>query len=252
MKLRHQLVRDDDAPLVLAIGFFDGMHRGHQEIARHTLRLRKVGMRAAALTFSNHPAEFLRPGTQPALISTPQERVDRLAQAGFDECFFVPFDGRIASQHAEHFLRETLVRSLGVRGVVVGTNFRFGHKRAGDTAMMATVFEECGVAFDPVENAVDAGGERISSTRIRLAIANGRMDLADGMLGTSYEIRGRVEMGAGRGHDLGFPTANVAVPDKPAPARRRLRRYRALRWARLRGPGLNRNQSDVRGYAPDH
>lgn len=217
MKLHYELRRESKAPLVLAIGFFDGMHRGHQDIARQTLRLRKPGWRAAALTFSNHPAAFLRPGKEPPLISTPEERIDLIARAGFDECFFVRFDERIASQEARRFLNETLIRDLGVRGVVVGKTFRFGHKRGGDTELMAQVFAEAGVAFIPVENTTDEFGDRISSTRIRALIADGKMGDADALLGHSYELRGRVELGAGRGHDLGFPTANVTPPAKLLP-----------------------------------
>lgn len=217
MKLHHRLERDSERPLVLAIGFFDGMHRGHREIARRTLRMRKPGWRAAVLTFSNHPAAFLRPGMEPPLICTPEERVDRIARAGFDECFYVPFDDAVASQTAEHFLRETLIGKLRVRGVVVGKTFRFGHKRAGDAAMMERVFAEKGVAFAAVENSLDEGGERISSTRIRRFIGEGDCEQADRLLGASYELRGRVELGAGRGHDLGFPTANIAVPPKLLP-----------------------------------
>jgi riboflavin kinase/FMN adenylyltransferase len=215
--LHHELERTDDRPIVLAIGFFDGMHRGHREIARQTLRLRKIGWRAAVLTFSHHPAAFLRPGTQPPLICTPQERLDLLAQAGFEECFFVRFDDRIASQEARHFLEYTLIGTLRVRGVAVGTSFRFGHKRAGDTALMREVFGAAGVAFEAVPNANDSLGQRISSTRIRACIAEGRLTEADDMLGHSYELRGRVELGAGRGHGLGFPTANIRVPDKLLP-----------------------------------
>lgn len=217
MKLHYTLMRDSETPLVMAIGFFDGMHRGHQDIARQTLRLRKRGWRAAALTFVNHPASFLRPGNEPPLICTPQERIDLIAGAGFDECYFVRFDEEIASQSAEHFLKETLIGDLGVRGVVVGKNFRFGHKRGGDTALMERVFGEAGVRFVPVENTTDEFGDRISSSRIRAFIADGKVGEADDLLGHSYELRGRVELGAGRGHDLGFPTANIAAPAKMLP-----------------------------------
>lgn len=217
MKLHYALSRESDKPLVLAIGFFDGMHRGHHDIARQTLRLRKPGWRAAALTFLNHPASFLRPGKEPPLICTPEERIDLIAGAGFDECFFVPFDDRIASQSAEHFLSQTLIRELGARGVVVGKNFRFGHKRGGDTGLMARVFGEAGIAFVPVENTNDEFGDRISSTRIRALIGDGKLAQADEMLGHSYELRGRVGLGAGRGHDLGFPTANITPPKKLLP-----------------------------------
>ena len=217
MKIYHRLDRQSDRPLVLAIGFFDGMHRGHAAIAREVLAMRRLGYRAAALTFSNHPAAFLRPGTQPPLITTPQERLGLLARAGYDECFFVPFDERIASQEAEFFLRETLIGSLNVRGVVVGKTFRFGHRRGGDTAMMERIFAQAGVAFRPLEPERDEAGERISSTRVRAFIAAGDIQHADALLGHPYELRGTVEIGAGRGHDLGFPTANLSLPEKLLP-----------------------------------
>lgn len=217
MKIYHRLERQSDRPLVLAIGFFDGMHRGHAAIAREVLAMRRLGYRAAALTFSNHPAAFLRPGTQPPLITTPQERLGLLARAGYDECFFVPFDEHIASQEAEFFLRETLIGSLNVRGVVVGKTFRFGHRRGGDTAMMERIFAQAGVAFRPLEPERDEAGERISSTRVRAFIAAGDIQHADALLGHPYELRGTVEIGAGRGHDLGFPTANLSLPEKLLP-----------------------------------
>lgn len=217
MKIHYRLRREDTTPLVLAIGFFDGMHRGHQDIARHALRMRKPGWRTAVLTFANHPTAFLRPGNEPPLISTPEERIDLMAHAGYDECYFIDFNDEVASQQAEQFLRETLIRDLGVQGVVVGTNFRFGHKRMGDASLMGRVLEEAGVRFMAVPNTVDERGERISSTRIRAYIAEGDLESADRLLGRSYELRGRVELGAGRGHDLGFPTANIAVPAKLLP-----------------------------------
>ncbi|HEX4353606.1 MAG TPA: riboflavin kinase, partial [Polyangiales bacterium] len=216
MKIYHELFRELDRPLALAIGFFDGFHRGHREIARATMRMRKPGWRSGVLTFAEHPAAFLRPGTEPPLICTPEERIDLFASAGFDECFFVRFDQAIATLSPDAFLAR-LVDTLGARGVAVGSTFRFGHKRAGDTALMAQYFAERNVAFASVGNIAD-GGERISSTRIRGLIAQGAMDQADHLLGGSgYEIRASVELGAGRGHDLNFPTANLRVPPKLLP-----------------------------------
>ena len=216
MNVRHELARDGTRPLVLAIGFFDGFHRGHREIARRTLRLRKPGWRSGLLTFSNHPATHLRPGTEPDLLCTPQERLELFGRAGFEECFFVRFDDAIATLSPLEFLGLLLER-LRVAAVVVGSTFRFGHKRAGDVAVMAEFLERNGAAAVAVPP-VCQDGERVSSTRIRALVRDGDLLQADGLLdGTGYELRGPVELGAGRGHALGFPTANVRVPDKLLP-----------------------------------
>ena len=214
--ITHALERDSPRPLALAIGFFDGFHRGHRAIARQTLRMRRPGWRSGVLTFANHPSAFLRPGTEPPLLCTAEERVAAFAAAGFEECLFVTFDDRIATLSPEVFL-DVLVDKLGVGAVVVGSSFRFGHKRTGDVAFMREYFDRRGVGFAPLENATD-GGERISSTRIRELVAGGDVAAADRMLGgNGFEIRGVVELGRGRGHALGFPTANVRPPRKLLP-----------------------------------
>lgn len=215
MKIHHEFARENSRPLSLAIGFFDGMHRGHHEIARAAFTSRKPGWRSGVLTFANHPATYLRPGSEPPLLTTNDERVDLLGAAGFEECFFLPFDASVASLTAEQFL-DRLVHALGVRAVAVGSTFRFGNKRAGDTSLMTQYFGAHDVVFSPVEN-VAFDGERVSSTRIRTLVADGALDRADELLGRSYEIRGRVELGFGRGHDLGFPTANMTIPAKLLP-----------------------------------
>lgn len=217
MRVHYTLDRADETPMVLAIGFFDGMHRGHHDIARKTRALRKPGWSAGVLTFSNHPASYLRPGSEPPLITTQEERIDLLARAGYEECFFIPFDAAVANQTPDEFLKETLIESLGVRGVAVGRTFRFGHGREGDVALMERVLQKNGVAFAAVEIAADEKGERISSTRIRNLIADGDVPTADNLLGHAYELRGKVMPGAGRGHTMGFPTANIAVPEKLLP-----------------------------------
>ncbi|MHB8145719.1 MAG: riboflavin biosynthesis protein RibF [Vulcanimicrobiaceae bacterium] len=214
MKIHHTLMRENRRPLVLAIGFFDGLHRGHMELVRQTRRLRRPGWRSGVLTFSNHPTSFLRPGEEPPMLATPQERVDMFALAGFEECFLLPFDEHISRMSPEAFLDALL--GLGVHGVCVGATFRFGHKRTGDFALMHEYLVSRGVECIGVVNVTDEG-ERISSTRIRGLVAAGNLELADHLLGHSYELRGSVELGAGRGHDLGFPTANVRVPEKMLP-----------------------------------
>ena len=212
MKIYHTL--PEHAPeraRVVAIGYFDGFHRGHRAIVRETLRLRRPGERSAVLTFREHPAAFLRPGQEPPAIGTLEERVNAFARAGIDEAYVLPFDASIASMTPAAFLDETLIGRIGARAMVVGANFRFGNKRAGDVAFAREHLDGSGREMVAVPNTLDEG-ERVSSTRVRAAIQGGDLETADRLLGGSYTVRGTVAFGAGRGHDLGYPTANVAVP----------------------------------------
>jgi riboflavin kinase/FMN adenylyltransferase len=213
LKVHHELPAsaDESRPLVVAIGFFDGFHLGHRAIVRELLRIRQPGERAAVVTFRNHPVAFLRPGQEPPLIMTLEERINSFARAGIDEAFILRFDASIATLEPAAFLDQTLVSRIGARAMVVGENFRFGAKRAGDITAARAHFLERGLRFFAVPNRRD-DAERVSSTRIRGALAAGDIAAADRMLGASYTIRGRVGLGFGRGHDLGFPTANIVVP----------------------------------------
>jgi riboflavin kinase/FMN adenylyltransferase len=184
---------------------------------RTALRLRRPGERTAVLTFRDHPSAFLRPGQEPPLIATLDERVNAFARAGIDDAYVIPFDASLAGLSPAAFLGETLIERLNARAMVVGENFRFGSKRAGDVAFARAYLGERGREVIAVPNEVD-GGERVSSTRIRSAITAADFETADRLLGAPFTIRGVVTFGAGRGHDLGYPTANVAVrPDKLLP-----------------------------------
>ncbi len=217
MKIYHAFERSATRPLAVAIGFFDGVHLGHRELIRRTLLERKPGWRAGAITFSNHPVAYLRPGEEPPLLQSCEERINTLAALGIEECFLVPFDHAVASMSAERFIDDVLLARLGVRAVVTGATFRFGQRRGGDTALLRERLEPLGVRAVAVDAVCDAAGERISSTRIRGLVQRGECEAADALLGASFSIRGVVERGAGRGHDLGFPTANLRVSEGMLP-----------------------------------
>ena len=218
MKIHHALPeRAPRRAFVVAVGFFDGFHRGHRAIVAEALRLRRAGERSAVLTFREHPAAFLRPGQEPPTIATLEERVNAFARAGIDEAYVLPFDAAIASLTPAQFLDDTLIGRMNARAMVVGANFRFGHKRAGDVAFAREHLRAREREIVAVPNTLD-GGERVSSTRIRAAIQAGNLETADRLLGAAFTVRGVVAFGAGRGHDLGYPTANLAVaPGKLLP-----------------------------------
>jgi riboflavin kinase/FMN adenylyltransferase len=218
VKIHHRLEAPATSrPLVLAIGFFDGLHAGHRAIVRTLMRLRRPGYRAGVLTFRNHPSTHLRPDKVPPLISTVEERVNLLASTGIDELYLVPFDAPLASVDARAFCTDILRGTLGIAGLVVGENFRFGHGRQGDATLARELLAPHGIDVVAVAPVGD-NDERVSSTRVRAAILRGDMETADRLLVEPYAVRGRVELGAGRGHDLGFPTANLTLdPAKTLP-----------------------------------
>jgi riboflavin kinase/FMN adenylyltransferase len=218
VKIHHSLPDTPPArSFVVAIGVFDGFHLGHRAIVRETLWRRRPGERTAVLTFREHPSAFLRPGQEPPMIASLEERVNAFARAGIDEAYVLPFDASIASLSPTAFLDQTLIARIGARAMVVGENFRFGHKRAGDVAFAREHLGALGREVVAVPNE-QLDGERVSSTRIRKVLQAGDFELADRLLGAPYTIRGPVTFGAGRGHDLGYPTANVAVgPGKLLP-----------------------------------
>jgi riboflavin kinase/FMN adenylyltransferase len=224
VKLHYVLPRDEAYraervrhPLCVAIGVFDGYHLGHQAIVRRLLHERRAGERTAVITFGEHPARLLRPSDVPPQIATLSERINAFARAGVDEAFVLSFDAAFAALPPDAFLQDVLIDALGVRAMVVGENFRFGAKRAGDMDFARAYFAARGRTAIGVENAL-LDGERVSSTRVRAAIAAADMAQVDALLGGSYSVRGSVAFGAGRGHDLGFPTANITVaPEKMLP-----------------------------------
>jgi riboflavin kinase/FMN adenylyltransferase len=199
-----------DADLLLSIGVFDGVHIGHRAVLASLVRQRDAGSRAAALTFDHHPQAFLHPSSAPKALTTADEKINLLYETGLDVLFMLPFDERIASLSAESFLRDVLLRRLRTKLLVVGENWRFGKGRAGDSALAKVILEADGCRFEAaVLTASD--GDSVSSSRIRSLIEARDFVTADRLLGAPYVLRGLVVAGEGRGHVLGFPTANLEI-----------------------------------------
>ena len=203
----------------VTIGAYDGVHLGHRAvIAEVRRRAGQRGLATAVVTFDRHPASVVRPESAPRLLTDLDQKLELLAGTGVDYCLVITFDEARSHESAEDFVREVLAGRLAARVVVVGEDFHFGHGRAGNVKLLADMgvdlgFEVEGLDLvDRVGVPADAEGDRVSSTRIRHALAAGDLAEANALLGRPHEIRGVVARGDERGRDLGFPTANVSVP----------------------------------------
>jgi len=197
---------------VVTVGMFDGVHRGHRALLdRVAAEAAARGLPAGAVTFDRHPLEVLRPEAKPPLLTTLDRKVALLGAAGMDFVLVLAFTEELSQVTAEAFAREVLMDGVGARAVVVGDNFRFGHKAAGDPALLAELGRPRGVAVVAVPLHAD-GGEPVSSTRIRAELARGDVRAAAASLGRAYAVEGVVVRGDGRGgRQLGIPTANLDV-----------------------------------------
>lgn len=208
------------APSVVSIGFFDGVHRGHQTIIRRAVRAaEKAGTRSVVVTFDRHPMEVVNPGTQPKLLMTLKRRARALAEQGVDLVVVLPFDDGLRHLPPAEFVDHVLVDPLRAQRVVVGSNFRFGHRATGDVQALGDLGMSRGFAVEGV-TLLEMDAVVISSTEIRAAIDNGDVELAAAMLGRPPTVDGVVVRGDQRGAGLGFPTANLQVDERVAvPAR---------------------------------
>ena len=197
--------------VVVALGTFDGVHLGHQAVIRRAVEEgRARGVRVAAATFDPHPREVLWPGTGPKLLTTPEVRRELLLRYGADEVREIPFDAALSKKSPEEFVRDVLVDGIGAVAVVVGENFRYGYRAAGDFESLRRHMRELG--GDAYAVSILAVDEDVSSTRIRELVTGGEVREAAGLLGRPYVLRGEVVVGDRRGRQIGFPTANV-LPD---------------------------------------
>ena len=204
----------DDVPAewgrsVVAIGVFDGVHVGHRAIvARAVAAATSLGAASVVVTFDPHPARVVRPEAAPLLLGSVSERLDLLSSLDVSAALVLPFDREMSQWSAEEFVDRVLGSRLHARRVVVGENFRFGNRALGDVGLL----RQLGESLDFDVDAVSLVGE-VSSTAVRGLIASGDVGAAAHALGRLYGVSGVVVRGDGRGRELGFPTANIAVPD---------------------------------------
>ena len=209
--------RPSDRGCVLTIGNFDGMHLGHEAIVRHLgARGREHGLPTALLTFEPNPREFFDPANAPARLMRLRDKAARLAELGVDRLILLKFDQRLRSWDGQAFIERVLVEALGVRHIVIGREFRFGKGRSGTVSLLREEGRRLGFEVDEV-GPVSVDGERVSSTRVRAALAAGDLATARRLLGRDYRMTGRVMEGRRLGRTLGYATANLRLHRRVSP-----------------------------------
>jgi riboflavin kinase / FMN adenylyltransferase len=218
-----QLINDQSTPAfpgertVITIGAYDGVHVGHQAVIDHVRRVAaERGCKSVVVTFDQHPAFVVRPESAPKLLTGPAEKLVRLEATGVDAVVMVPFGEEQAAESPESFVKRVLIDHLDVAVIVVGEDFHFGQNREGNVDLLRKIGAEHDFSVEGLELLPRADGvdEPVSSTAIRRALAGGDVSRANEMLGHTYEVRGQVVKGDQRGRLLGFPTANVEVPNR--------------------------------------
>jgi len=201
------------APCVLAIGNFDGIHLGHQELLQKLIQTAKErGLTSAVMTFEPHPRELFTPERAPARLCSLREKLEYFSNAGVERVYVCAFNRRFAKVTADEFMQRILRQSLNAEAILIGEDFRFGAQRAGSTQD----FVQAGFNLIKLPQ-VNSDSVRVSSTRVRSALANGQLEQAAMLLGRPYSISGKVVHGAQLGRKLGFPTANVHMRhERPA------------------------------------
>jgi len=224
-------LRDRHRPCVATVGAFDGVHRGHQAVIEQLAEQAVAhGLPTTVVTFEPLPREYLAPDRAPARLQSFRGRFSALAELGVERLLCLRFNDALRQMSAEDFAQELFVEGLGVRSLVLGDDFRFGRAREGDADFVRALGLREGFATHSTRT-VEHDGERISSTRLRMALENGDFALANVLLGRPFILAGRVVYGQQLGRQIGVPTANIAL-------RRRSLPLRGVYMARVSGDGL--------------
>jgi riboflavin kinase/FMN adenylyltransferase len=200
---------------VLTIGAFDGVHLGHQALINRAVSLAQDrGLPSVLLTFDPHPSEVVRPGSHPAQLTTLRRKAELVEQLGIDVFCVLPFTPELSKLPADEFVHEVLIEKLHVAAVVVGENFAFGHRAAGNVELLSQLGHRFGFITEGAKlvNSEPSGEITLSSTYIRACIDAGDVTAAASALGRPHRLEGIVVRGDRRGHELGFPTANLSTP----------------------------------------
>jgi riboflavin kinase/FMN adenylyltransferase len=196
----------------VTIGFFDGVHRGHQVVFRRTVEeAARNGLSPVVVTFDRHPREVFAPGTEPKLLTTLQRKADLIGDLGIETLVLLEFDEAFSKWPPEDFVTRVLVDGLRTKHAAVGLNFTFGHKATGNLATLTELGGAHGFTVEGVA-LLEIEGRAVSSSFIREAVAAGELEWPTKALGRRYVVDGTVVPGAGRGETLGFPTANLEMP----------------------------------------
>jgi len=214
MQVTHGSIAPGSSRSALTIGNFDGVHRGHQAmLARTVARARDARLQACVLTFEPHPREFFTPATAPARLTRLRDKLELMAAAGVERVHVARFDAPLASLGADPFVEAYVARGLRAAWLLVGRDFRFGARRSGDFALLERLAGRHDFELEAMPE-VALQGERVSSSAVRAALAAGDLASAQRLLGRPYAMSGRVAQGEKLGRELGFPTANIALPKR--------------------------------------
>ena len=211
MVVTHGSLQPASGRCALTIGNFDGVHRGHRALVERVIAAAQQNdLQSTILTFEPHPREFFAPDAAPPRLTRLRDKLELLAGIGIDRVHVARFHKGFASLPASRFVAEVLARGLGVRSLIVGRDFRFGAKRAGDFALLGEAAAQYGFALEAMPDVLFEG-ERVSSSGVRAALQAGDLRRAERLLGHPYTISGRVAHGEKLGRELGFPTANIRL-----------------------------------------